>query len=701
MLNELTCRKMPGSMLRLKKHWKNIGEKTMKWNKLPDGRSYLPAETILLLEGAGGWYRITGAPIGFGGSGIIYPAVRIRRGENGWENDEMNLAVKECYPSVPGRVLKRDDTGQILGADQKNYQFALEQMRREKSVTGTIYNAGFRLVPVWTSGEREEISLDGKDFKRVDNCYAVMERIDEKGRSLENLNRCEKLTAKDIMSLGCQLLRALKEVHESGFIHGDIQTNNIFVKGFETGEDLGMVSLLDFGAARTLEADNKTAPITDRALYTTKGFTAPECITKNDGTLRLSPAADLYSVGCVFLHLLSGRHISRQALELVINGKYIYARQAARLRCPDSACEAINRFLDRALRKDPAERYQSAEEMLRDAVKIEQSLAPANIAIASSEYAAFISYCHSDKTETAAKLLADSIENYTIPGYAGPVHGSDGGSRGTGRKKRKLGKVFLDRTELSGGGDMGEQIAHALENSAYLIVVLGGGSERSEWVAREIEAFLKTHTRDRILTVLAEGHEKESMPEILRKQEFFTEDGKKDQAIESLSADLRSNSARELKRALKTEKLRLIAPMLGCSFDDLKRREKEAHTRSVIRSLSVGMAVFTAISLIIGYQYYQIRRKNNQLLRFHVKEVAERSGQYLAEGDREQAISLALEAIRDALEIGDKPVCAEARAALQNALYLYRDSDILPMAKKATRIMKMGQKAAAGRGLGA
>ena len=77
----------------------------------------------------------------------------------------MNLAVKECYPSVPGRVLKRDDTGQILGADQKNYQFALEQMRREKSVTGTIYNAGFRLVPVWTSSEREQIALDGKTFE--------------------------------------------------------------------------------------------------------------------------------------------------------------------------------------------------------------------------------------------------------------------------------------------------------------------------------------------------------------------------------------------------------------------------------------------------------------------------------------------------------------------------------------------------------
>ena len=248
-----------------------------------------------------------------------------------------------------------------------------------------------------------------------------MERLDEKGRSLEDLACSEKMNAKDIFSLGCQLLRALKEVHKSGYIHGDIQTNNIFIKGFEAGDDLGVLSLLDFGAARKLEADSMTAPIEDRALYTTKGFTAPECLYQNDGTLRLSPAADLYSAGCVLLRMLSGRQISQQALELVTNGRYIYPRQAAKLRCPDSAAEAVNRFLERALRKEPGERYQSAEEMLQDAIRIEQSLAPANMAISASEYAAFISYCHSEKTEFAARQLADSLEHFTIPGYAGEI----------------------------------------------------------------------------------------------------------------------------------------------------------------------------------------------------------------------------------------------------------------------------------------
>lgn len=659
----------------------------MKWDKLPDGRSCLPVGAILQLEEAGGSYCITGPPIGYGGSGIIYPAVRVRRGESGWEEEEMNLAVKECCPSVPGTVLPRDDAGRILGGDNKVYRFALEQMRREKTITGIIYNAGFRLVPVWTSCEREQIAPDGVSFAEAENYYAVMERVDEKGSSLEDLACREKLTAKDIMSLGCQLLRALKEVHGSGFIHGDIQTNNIFVKGYEAGDDLGVVSLLDFGAARKLEADQRTAPIEDRALYTTKGYTPPECLAHNDGTLRLTPAADLYSAGCIFLRMLSGRPVSRQAVSLVTNGRYLYSRQAAKLQCPDSAVEAINRFLDRALQEDPADRYQSAEEMLREALRIEQSLAPANIAIASSQYAAFISYCHTEKTGAAAQLLADALEHYPIPGYA---------SNAGGKKRRRIGRVFLDRMELSGGGDMGEQLAKALEQSAYLIVILGGGSEHSIWVAREIEVFLKSHTRDRILTVLVEGNEKDSMPEILKTQEFFTGEGKKVHAVESLSADLRAESVQSMKRLLRTEKLRLIAPMLGCSFDDLRRREKEARSRRLIRGLSAGMAAFAVIASVIGYQAYQIRSRNIRLQIVHAGELAEESGRCLKRGDREEALRLALEALPASSKDRSVPLCAETRAALQNALYLYRDTDSLIMAQKALRTMKMGRKAAAG-----
>ena len=87
----------------------------MNWNRLPDGRTYLPEGSIIRFTETGSCYEITGPPVGYGGSGILYPAVRVRRREGTWEKEEMRIALKECYPIVPGTVLERDgDTVKLL-----------------------------------------------------------------------------------------------------------------------------------------------------------------------------------------------------------------------------------------------------------------------------------------------------------------------------------------------------------------------------------------------------------------------------------------------------------------------------------------------------------------------------------------------------------------------------------------------------------
>ncbi len=654
----------------------------MGWMRLPDGRSILPSETVLEFEKNGGRYRITGEPIGYGGSGILYPAVRLTQTEEGWKEEEMRVALKECYPLVRGDVLVRDEFGRIHGEHSSLYFYAKEMMRREKSVTGQIYNRGFRLVPVWGVAEKERISTDGKQFAQADNLYGIMERLDEKGTSLGRLlgqRRGGCFTAYESICIINQVLRSLEEVHENGFLHGDIQENNIFMKGSdpEKGET-GEVSLIDFGSARPFQEDGATAPIADRNLYTTSGYTAPECISDNDGTLRLTRAADLYSVGYLMLRMFTGKAMDARTLQLVVNGKYFYERQAKKIGCPSGSVESVNKILLKALQREPAMRYQTAEEMLDDTLRLERALSPKKSAIASVDYRAFISYCHEEKSMQAAELVQKLIERYKIPKAVRP---SD--------ERKRLGKVFRDREELSSSNDMEVHLREALAHSEYLIVLLSPGVPLSPWVGREIELFLQYHDREHILTMIVEGEPEEVFPAQLRQDEKYDGRSMKLQQVESLAADIRGDNEKERKKKLKTEIYRLLAPMLGCSYDDLRQRQKEYRLRNLVRTMTAAVVFLGIIAGYIGWQAYQIHENYWATLVKQSRYLAQVSSELLNQGDRIKAIAVAMEALPSGEADHSRPRVAEAEAALARALYSYQGTWSRSRYLKADRLLSM------------
>ena len=114
----------------------------------------------------------------------------------------------------------------------------------------------------------------------------------------------------------------MKEVHEAGFLHLDIQDGNVFIKGSLSEED-NLVSLVDFGAARPVCEDGLCPVIRDRALFSTMGFESPEIVGHNDGTLRLGAEADLYSVGYLLLLMLTGKRYTQRELDSANIGLYL------------------------------------------------------------------------------------------------------------------------------------------------------------------------------------------------------------------------------------------------------------------------------------------------------------------------------------------------------------------------------------------
>ena len=119
-------------------------------------------------------------------------------------------------------------------------------------------------------------------------------------------------------------------------------------------------------------------------------------------------------------------------------------------------------------------------------------------------YDAFISYSHNEKDAFAAEQLHKILEHYHIPKR---IQQSSG--------KKKIERVFRDREEMPISFNLASNIQEALDQSEFLILMCSPNSIKSEWVQREVETFLKSHSKEQVLTVLLEGEPEKVFPEVL------------------------------------------------------------------------------------------------------------------------------------------------------------------------------------------
>src|SRR6266700_7252159 len=112
------------------------------------------------------------------------------------------------------------------------------------------------------------------------------------------------------------------------------------------------------------------------------------------------------------------------------------------------------------------------------------------------------------------------------------------------------------REELAASPHLSDSIEAAIRDSSCLIVVCSPHTPESRWVEQEVLRFLALGRSDRILALLIDGEPETAFPTPLR-------------SAEPLAGDVRSRPGDSVRHVRENAKLRLIAAILGCNFDDL------------------------------------------------------------------------------------------------------------------------------------
>jgi serine/threonine-protein kinase len=258
-------------------------------------------------------YRIV-EPLGRGGMGVVYKVEHVRIGKL--------LAMK------------------LLAGELSRNQEVVRRFKTEALTASRLSSPN--TVQVFDYGVSEGLT------------YLVMELVtgDDLGRVLRLTGN---LPASRMASVAIQIGNALAEAHQKGIVHRDIKPENVMLV---KSQDSELAKVLDFGLAKLREGSELSELTSQGAIVGTPYFMSPEQIRGDAVDAR----SDIYSLGALMFRGLTGIYPFNGPTPMSVFAKHLTEPVTPPNVVNPNVPPGMSSIVEKALAKDPADRFQRVED---------------------------------------------------------------------------------------------------------------------------------------------------------------------------------------------------------------------------------------------------------------------------------------------------------------------------------------------------